>query len=764
MLNFSEQLEKEKPRIKSMEQLLGKTLEMPFANTVSGGRKVLYSVQKEQVMPLFNPEPPIVSTGYENRYGDYSASIIELDDDYVVEARINMYQDYPDHHYFLFLRSPRTNRLKMIERVFYKHSTESYGYIYNNEILDRIKVGDNLNKGQILRRSSAYDEYGNRCDGVNLLATYLNTSDTMEDGITLSDVAIAKLASPLVKKVTVMKNDNDVMLNLFGNENHHQAFPNVGEDFNTVLCGVQSPDAVYVDRLVTEEEYKTFPNIGEEIPNGLLCALRREKIEESLFTLSMQNLKKLFISDTKFTVEGKIADIEIHCNNPDALNNSSDVQLRRYYNDRIRFNTEFVRVVEQLMATYGITEDDMDYKLQYRYINTKKELNNAVFVENGKAYSGCIIDFIIVERNIPRVGDKITNRCGGKGVINIRPQYLMPKLDDGRYIDMICNGSTCVNRLNKEQLNELSINFYSARIIEFIKTNVLFVDEAWDMILRYENIINPSQAVDLHNTLVTLSETERELFLESIKEEDNFIRFCMKPITESITNDTLSRVLDEFPWIQQYKMLIPMINSNGDIDYIEASRKVTAGYIYTYRLKQYAEDKSSATSLSAINLGGKNTKSKQFKKHQSLHQSTPIKFGEMEAGELSHMAIDKVMDMFMIHSFSPKGRRLAQQILVAPDPYNINIELDPDTSNRNVEQLNAYLKTMGYRLVFEKLPKYREPKPYKVYKEGEERPKPYWVEERTRTKDGKIIFYRKGSPNSDGKKEWYRSYRNGGRM
>lgn len=749
MLNFNEQLDKERSRIKSMEQLLGKTLDMPFANTVSGGRKVLYSTQKEQIMPLFNPELPIIGTGYENRFGDDSSSIIQLDDDYIVEARINMYQDYPDHHYFLFLRS-KDNKLKMIERVFYKDKTESFGYIYNNETLDRIKVGQQLYKDDILRRSTSYDEYGNRCDGVNLLTTYLNTSDTMEDCITISDIAVQKLASPLVKTVTVMKNDNDVMLNLFGTDISHQAFPNIGEGFNDILSGVQGPNGVYIDRMVTEEEYKSYPNIGEDIPFGILCALRREKIEEGLFTLSMQNLRKMFISDTKFTVEGIVADIKVYCNNPESLNKASDVQLLRYYNDRQRFNTEFINIVEQLMATYNISESDMDFELQEKYINTKKELNNALFVENNKAYSGTIIEFTVVERSIPKVGDKFTNRCGGKGVITIRPHYLMPKLDDGRYIDMIYNGSTCVNRLNKAQLNEMSLNFYSARIIEFINMNVLFADEAWDIILEYLDIVSPYQAIELHNCLVSLDEVEREEFLDLIK-QDKYICLCMKPITDTITNDTLAKVLEKFPWIQQYKMLVPIVNSNGNIDYIESARRVTAGYLYIYRLKQYAEEKFSATSLSAINIGGKNTKSKQSKKHQSLYQNTPIAFGNMEAGEFSHMAIDAVLEMFMIHSFSPKGRRLTQGILTASDPYDINIKLDSDASNRNVEQLNAYLKTMGYRLVFKKIPK-QTIKPFKKLKEDE---KIKWCEkiDPIFTRDNKIVPFKKIK--SGEKIKWY---------
>lgn len=39
------------------------------------------------------------------------------------------------------------------------------------------------------------------------------------------------------------------------------------------------------------------------------------------------------------------------------------------------------------------------------------------------------------------------------------------------------------------------------------------------------------------------------------------------------------------------------------------------------------------------------------------------------------------------------------------DPYHVDIVLNSDSKNRNVEILNAYLKTMGLRLTFKKIKK-----------------------------------------------------------
>ena len=70
-----------------------------------------------------------------------------------------------------------------------------------------------------------------------------------------------------------------------------------------------------------------------------------------------------------------------------------------------------------------------------------------------------------------------------------------------------------------------------------------------------------------------------------------------------------------------------MEDSNGNIRYVETRRPVPVGKIYNYRLKQYAEEKFSVTSLSATNLKNLNTRSKANKIYESKYTKTPIMFG-----------------------------------------------------------------------------------------------------------------------------------------
>jgi len=118
-------------------------------------------------------------------------------------------------------------------------------------------------------------------------------------------------------------------------------------------------------------------------------------------------------------------------------------------------------------------------------------------------------------------------------------------------------------------------------------------------------------------------------------------------------------------------------------------------------VKQFAEEKFSATSLSATNIRNENTKSRAKKDYKELFPNTPIRFGNMESNNQLHLGAEVVISNMMIHSLSPLGRRLVEKMYTG-DPYKIDIKLDSDSSNRQAEIANTYLKAIARRLIFEK--------------------------------------------------------------
>jgi DNA-directed RNA polymerase beta subunit len=469
-----------------------------------------------------------------------------------------------------------------------------------------------------------------------------------------------------------MFNENDIPLNLYGN------------------------DSVY----------QSFPNIGEHVKDGVLCAIRREKKEESLFTQSYDKLKEILMSDDKFTVEGMVVDINIRSNNPEILDSFYNDQLRYYYNDNKRFCEEVDQTVSRIIDMYP--DYQLSHDLQKLLYNSRRVLKGDQYIKEGKVFSNTVIEMVIMEKNHIAVGDKVSDRYGGKGVVSeIIPDELMMKSDLGETVDCIINSSTCVNRLNPGQLMETSITHSGARIISLIKTGTIAPEEAAAMLIEFLQCICPEEAFEFSSFISCLSDDSLETFLDSIL-ATGMIYTSVKPITDTMTMDKLAVMYDRFPWIKQSTMTVPMLDSNGNIRYIESRRPIVCGKKYMYRLKQYAEEKFSVTSLSSTNIKNQNTRSKANKNYKSLHANTPIQFGDMETADMQHIGMEYVVTNLMIHSVSPQARRLVEEMLTG-DPFAVNVELDKDSTNRNVEIVNAYLKTKGLRLEFRKIKKVPHP-------------------------------------------------------
>lgn len=669
-MGFVEEVNKSAEQLDSLEGMLGKGLNIPYNPTNSGARKIMNGTHQSHTLVLTRGEVPYIMTGFENRFGERSSSILKVDTDYEVVAKISKFSYAPNHHYFLIVRDLNKPELDIIERVSYNHRTEMYGYLHNNTIMDSYATpGMIIPKGEVIRRSTGFDQFGNKTNGRNINVMYEALDDNMEDSVVISDYCSKILSAPLIRNVSIIINENDIPLNLYGNDTM----------------------------------YKIFPDIGEDIKDGILMAYRREKREESIYTQSVARLQQIMMSDDKVSLKGKVIDIDIKCNNPEHIRSRSyNQQFLAYYNDRMRFNNELIAVVAPFIA--------QGYKLSYellkRFTLANDEINGKKFIDK-KAFSNIIIEFSVMENRVLGIGDKVADRYGGKGVVSkIIPQENMPKLPNGQYIDMIKNSSTMYNRENAAQVFELELNYISMNILDLIRESKITAEDALDMIYKFLDIISPGEADYMRRYTARYDYNELIMFIESM-----LARTCIYvsnlPVTECIDIDILAKLYDAFPWIEQCYLQVPMVNSNGQVRYVQTRRPVVAAPQYCIRLKQFAEEKFSATSLSSTNIMNENAKSKAAKNYKEPHSSTPIKFGQMESGDLDHMGSEIVALLLMLHSSSPHGRRLVEQIAVG-DPYNVDVRLDTRAKSRSAEKLNARLKTMGYRLVFKKIKKVKK--------------------------------------------------------
>lgn len=670
MLDFIENVEKAGERIDLIDKILGKGAMMPNNATNSGSRKIMQSTQLEHAIPPIKGELPLLQTGFENQFGEWSSSFVKVDYNYKVLAVIQKYKQYNNHHYYLIVENLDNGTYDVIERKSYKYVSESYGFIYNSSTLDSKAIkGATISKDTVIKKSLAFDEYNNRMDGVNLLTGYLSCEFTKEDSIILSETAAKKLSIPLVSYVTIHINDNNIPLNLYGNDS----------------------------------KYQIIPDIAQDVVNGTICALRSEKKEEALYMQNKRRLKTIMMSDEVFTVNGgKIYDINVYCNNKDNLESPYLGQMKYYYDETTRFNSEFVYEVGKI-----IDSGKCSYKLENMYYDCKKILEDGKYVKD-REFSNIVLELVIIEEVSVSVGDKVSNRYGGKGVVSkILPDELMPLLDDGRHIEQLLNPAGMPNRENPGQSFEVEFNFAASRITQYMNSGLLSDAECLNLYSDYLKLVDPNEFLYIKNNyLDNFSEEQIHLYLQGVMEQG--IVLSLLPISEGMDIDLLSAVYKHFPMVKPYAMYTPVTSSTGKIRYIESRKRIVAGAQYTYRLKQYAEEKFSATSLSSTNIKNENSRNQDKKNFKSPYKKTPIRFGYMEMGDLGHIGMEATIINLMLNAASPHARRLTEQ-LFTEDPFNVDIKLDEFSKNRGVEILNAYLTTMGLRLVFKKTPKVYKP-------------------------------------------------------
>lgn len=653
-----------------MEKIIGVGLNMPFENTNSAARKNMFSSQYQQKVCLVNPEIPMLSTGYENIFGHHSSSFYKANNgDWRVLARIEKFSNNPGHHYYLIVINDSNNIIDVIERVSYCHNTETYGFLYNNEYLDSLKVGSVIPEGQTYKKSKSFDCYDNYMNGKNLRVAYIADANTTEDAIEVSESAAKLLARTEIKVLTILINDNDIPLNLYGDNN----------------------------------VYKFIPDIGEDIKNGILCGTRTERNDESFFTQSAERLRIPMINDVTFKAKGKVIDINVYCNKDISTSNNGiyEGQLAYYANDYKRFCKE---VVDLLRNYIDNTDYEISYELSVLYSHCQDVVQGKQYFKDN-VFSNIIVEVVVYNEAPLEFGDKITSRYGGKGVISkVIEDEKMPRIygtDD--VVDLIWNQSTCINRLNPGQLFELSLNFIASNLVDTMRTRVFDTEQCIELMYDFFSRLSDDYAREFRNELESCVNDDELLLTMSdlFAEDDKGLYIVLEPISESITFEKLMELYNEYNWIKPVFIEIPIPGSRGKIRYVKSRKPSIVAMQYIYRMKQNAEEKHSATSLSATNIRNMNSKSKASKMYIRVHPNTPIRFGEMEKEILDSMGAEIQIKVLMIYSTSPQARRDCKNLLTS---YKMNVDLAEDSKSRSAEILNAVIKVMGIKFVFKKIP------------------------------------------------------------
>lgn len=349
-------------------------------NTIDSSRAYMFTSHIKQSLTLLQPDVPRLATSFENSIGKYNHAYKRFKGSWKIHKIIPKFINVtnPKHQIFMMvLYNPEEDMYEMIEKPVAENLTEKFGYVYNTEFMESLKEGDIITD-EVLYKSTSYDDHMNYRYGKNARVYYSTSTDTIEDAIVIRRGWAENVKSVEVDQIQVPINDNDILLNLYGDDS----------------------------------TYKPFPDIGESVHNSLICATRRINKNHLLYDFQPQHLREIIDTDTDYytSKNSVIYDINIYYNGDEEFpSNIFNSQLRKYYLDNQQYAENILAICNEIKSSGSKYSDNVSY-YRSRYLH----YNDSTYKwkNQDSVFSHIILEFKVKSIVGLELGSKITGRFG----------------------------------------------------------------------------------------------------------------------------------------------------------------------------------------------------------------------------------------------------------------------------------------------------------------------------------------------------------------
>ena len=353
--------------------LLGMTA-LTYPNYINSMRSTMFTSHLKQFLNLKYSQFPFLFTNNENIVGDNSTGYIKAEHNLQVFRKVCKYDDILDkpNIYYLFVYDKENKQYDIIERKVCEDLVENFGYEFKNEIIDKFDEGDTISEDTILTRSTSYDDDMNYGYGRNVTVAYTLDPFTSEDAAIASESLCKQFTSIETETIRIGLNNNDYLLNLYGNKNRYQPLPEIGQ-------------------MVSDK----------------LCVSRRQFNNQLLFDFKNSTLREILDSDTIYYIDKnvEVIDYTIYNNLDNRVDNPFYDQINKYYDSQMRYHNEIVATCEEIFAS----GEDYSQELDYLYKRSKDFIDTEKKWRDGDNTPGGIIIEVTIKRGVPLAkGCKIT--------------------------------------------------------------------------------------------------------------------------------------------------------------------------------------------------------------------------------------------------------------------------------------------------------------------------------------------------------------------
>lgn len=643
-------------------ELLGLTAINPFAPNNSSPRMVMLFNHFSQRPSLATPESRIVKSGAEYELAKYIDDV-KTEHDVVVKDICHYIPELSSElnplSYMIVEYEKETPEgvkfvVDYIELPSYKNNHTHFGYSLKR---DYNSISNTyIPKDTVLCRSNSLLEDGSYGYGLNANVAFLSIPEVSEDGYVISESFARRAGLEVIEKRTIILEDKQVLLNLYGDKDH----------------------------------YKCFPDIGEKVrEDGLLFAAR--KIED-VVDLSDENLKffdpvfdrGLFVKPNSEVIDIRVIPGTKRTEYPE----STTEQLELYSKKLLQFNKSFIekvtRVYNERKRIAG--EDNVEYspRLHRRITDLMMIVDAATKGKTKLQYKKMNIDYYKIDITtrvilIPDNGFKLTCTHGGKGVVcKVLPDHLMPRDEFGNVADVITDRSSTISRMNIGRLYEA---YLGATARDNRKRLVQFIEKKYGIRLPLQNITDilheedinyiRDYMVELHSHINAkisqfIASMSREEIINYIQEVLNHAIFIYYPVDNEKNIAEVVKSLESSRF-RPHIGHITMFDEHGQP--VISKQEIRIGNFYVMMLEKIA-DSFMATASARVNNYSIPVKSSQYDKHTSQCPNNPTKtLGETEVRIFNSYMSEKANRELIDMNLNPNTHKeIVKNILEADHP------------------------------------------------------------------------------------------------
>ena len=671
----------------------------PFRAHNSSSRESMSAGFLTQCPEISGAEQRRIFTGMELNYRKYTFNV-----HFPVDARIlRVLHKYPpavglspEHinpaTYVIYepiSAKDKTIGILEIPRYMSYHKDFGFELIKQKGLMDRLVPNNCIPANEMLAGANSVmlsDELGH---GVNANVAFLSKHSTIEDGIIVTRRFLEKLKAKMYHKVSADYGRKYIPVNLYGDEDNYQPFPNIGEK-------IREDGLIYALREI--DENTSAMDLTPE-------ALRRV---DYLFDKRVYGEKGATVVDLKVYRDDRLE--ELGC--PDEIT----AQARKYYDAGCRFYSELLSTYEGLQKNHNYNVDisnDFHRMLVEGMVYMpqpldKPKLHRKHRLDNLDEWR---VDIFYEKEVTPDNGWKLTDLIGGKGVNCLLLDYGEEYFDvNGNIIDIIIAGSSTIKRTNLGRFYEQFFNAVRRDNVQRMRLNVdlpRFTEEVDKEMAQQASIHHPNRhdALDrlrrlYENTspttvewMASLTEVEQYEHLAEVLENDAYLH--MPPSKGSLNRRMASRILKSD--------LAPVVDHlhywKDGVKHTTKS-KVLTGEIYQILLEKHPKNWASCASTRNGYIGLPSRLSNADK--HSTYGRTQITRFESESEvrpHLAYMGPRAVCEILDISNNPDTFRHLIRNIIKSPEPSNewrlIDRDRYPLGGSRAVKFVNNIAASMG---------------------------------------------------------------------